>query len=190
MINVFSSTMTFGGLFTKMIPPKDIGYSVWAMPGGAAFDELSALIRRFAEIASTPAFLPHVTLLGNVHGDEDDLISRTQQIASELQPYEISYSHLGRSSEYYRCLFANVRKTASVAHAYEIARYHIRYSVCAEYGPHLSLMYGNPEERQKLNSADKVGIEEMPRFWVKSLHLFVTSGPVALWRPVKECGIG
>lgn len=161
------------------------GYSLWLMPEGEVYKRLNTLISRLSEEYSAPDFSPHVTLIGQVIGPEEEIISRTSELASFIEPYEIKLTGTGFLDEYFRCLFVRVEETAEVMGANSRAREVFGRYADPPYMPHLSLMYGDfpPETKREIISGidDDFNIS----FSVESIHLFSTSGGPGNWRRVK-----
>jgi len=165
---------------------KAKGYSIWLMPTGRVYYQLSELISQLSKKYSTPNFEPHVTLLGNLIGPGEDLISKTLKLVEQLKSFEIKLKKADYFDEYFKCLFIRAGKSKEVIKANNIAREIFNLNLDPEYMPHLSLMYGNlnPETKEEI-LADS-GKEFDISFEVKSIHLFSTTDAVKDWYRVKE----
>jgi len=47
------------------------------------------MVREFADKYLTPVFEPHVTFIGSVLGQEEDILSRTSRLAGLVEPLTI-----------------------------------------------------------------------------------------------------
>jgi len=166
---------------------KAEGYSIWLMPSGEIYDKLAEIISQLSKKYSTPNFEPHLTLLGNLIGPEEDLISKTSKIAKQLKPFEIKLKRADYLDEYFKCLFIRAGKTKEVVEANNITREIFNLKPDPEYIPHLSLMYGDLSSKTKEGILADLGKEFDISFEVKSIHLFSTTGEVKDWSKVKEC---
>ncbi|KAF4323318.1 hypothetical protein BBO99_00003324 [Phytophthora kernoviae] len=70
-----------------MEPSTDLvsGFSVWAVPEAATAQELSGIIKEYAERLQTPAFLPHMTVLSGAAEATDKLA----ELAASLHPLDV-----------------------------------------------------------------------------------------------------
>lgn len=79
-------------------------YSLWLMPTGAIYQEFSQLISQLAKKNSTVEFEPHITLIGNAETREEEMIMKTREVASLINPYSVKLLDIGYTDYYYRAL--------------------------------------------------------------------------------------
>ena len=165
---------------------KAKGYSIWLIPAGEVYQKLSEIISKLSEKYSAPNFEPHVTLIGDLLGVEEEIISKTSELANLLKPFEINLKKADYLDEYFKCLFIRAEKTKEIIEANNITRETFDQKSNPEYLPHLSLMYGNfsPEIKEKVLT--NLGKQFNISFEVKSVHLFSTTGEVKDWHKIKE----
>jgi 2'-5' RNA ligase len=156
-------------------------YSLWLMPSGEIYERLNSLISQLSRKYKTPVFEPHLTLLGGVLGSEADILSKTNQLTSVLQPYRIELSQVEYLAEYFRCLFIKAKETDEVMNANLEARKIFDRQNDTEYMPHLSLMYGDFPPRIKEEIIEEIGKEISVSFDVSLVHLFSTTGEPKDW---------
>jgi len=166
---------------------KAEGYSIWLMPKGEVYRKLAEIISQLSKKYSTPNFEPHFTLIGDLLGSEEEIISKTLKLAGQLKPFEIKLKKADYFDEYFKCLFIRAEKTKEIIKANNIAREIFNLNSDPEYMPHLSLMYGNLSSETKEKILADLGKEFNISFEVKSIHLFSTTGEVKAWSKVKEC---
>lgn len=163
-------------------------YSIWLMPSGKVYNKLAKIISQLSEKYSSPHFEPHITLLGLTIGAEEEVITKTFQLAKILQPFEITFNKVDYSDEYFRILFIRVKETKDIMEANLKAREIFNRQGDPKYIPHLSLMYGNfsPEIKEKI--IKDIGGKFNIRLRVKSIHLFKlkTKGDPKSWCKIKE----
>ncbi|MGA2784592.1 MAG: hypothetical protein ABSF09_07845, partial [Candidatus Bathyarchaeia archaeon] len=92
-------------------------FSLWLMPTGDAYQALANLIFDLSKEYSSPRFAPHVTLLGELHGSEEEIKSRTSRLSANLKPYAIDLTRIEYLDEYFRSLFIRVEETEQVMQA-------------------------------------------------------------------------
>ena len=165
---------------------KAKGYSIWLIPAGGVYQKLSEIISQLSEKYSAPNFEPHITLLGNLIGPEEDLISKTLKLTAQLKPFKINLKKADYLDEYFKCLFIRAEKTKELIRANNIAREAFNFKPDPEYMPHLSLMYGDLSSKTKEEILADLGKEFDLSFEVRSIHLFSTTGEVKDWYRIKE----
>ncbi len=156
-------------------------YSVWLQPSGEVRAELAGIISRLSREHSTPLFEPHVTLIGELEGQEQDLLSQTEQLARQLRPFVVQLGDVGCLDEFYRSMFIYVKKTEPVMTANAKARLVFRRESDAEYMPHLSLLYANMPQAIKETLVAQIGKTFRQTFSVDRLHLVSTYGDTKDW---------
>jgi len=166
-----------------MRPAK--GYSIWFMPSGEVYNRLADLISKLSNEYSTPKFEPHITLIGEVIGLEDEIIEKTSQLADLIKPYSIKLTAVDYLEDYFKCLFVRAEKTDELMKANSKARDIFNRQEDPEYTPHLSLMYGAFPAEVKREIIEKIGKELNLDFEVGSIHLFKTEGGAKDWHRLK-----
>ncbi len=161
-------------------------YSIWLKPTGEARAELAAIISRLSRAYSTLLFEPHVTLIGELTGQEEELVARTRQLAGRLYPFVVQFGELGGLDEFYRCLFVRLQETAPVMKANAQARQVFHRESDDPYMPHLSLLYGNLPPAVKEEIKAQIGPIVHRSFPVDRIHLVSTYGETKDWYPLGE----
>lgn len=164
-------------------------FSLWLMPDGEAFIRLAEEIDALAQRYKTPAFEPHVTLLGSVRRNSGDIVGDVRSLARQLRPMSIRIEHIESYEQYFRCLYLSVAKSRRIQEA--------RRRACAlfdrdePYRPHLSLMYGEigKDVIRTLKREIGAGFRGM-RFMVRQIGLYKTQGAVESWRPAGKFVLG
>lgn len=159
------------------------GYSIWMIPRNSAYSTLSSIISKISNDYKTPDFKPHITLIGELKGDEKDLISKTEELASQMSPFTILPLRVNLHNQYFRSLYLKIRETKELTQANQKAQE--IFGKTENFFPHLSLMYGDIPTIKKLDiisNLEKISIE-IP---VKSLHLYSTKGTIKDWHEIKE----
>ncbi len=165
---------------------KAIGLSLWLQPSGELYTELSTTISQLSKQYATPVFPPHVTLLGDLIGDEKEIISQAQQLASRLRPFQVTLTTVDYLDVYFRCLFLRAEETPALLQANRAARSIFHREQDPKFMPHLSLLYGNFAVETKKQMIESIGQDFNKTFSVNSLHLLSTNGEPKDWYEVKE----
>jgi 2'-5' RNA ligase len=117
-------------------------FNIFLIPCGMVYERLATTIADLSKAYHAPNFVPHVTLLGNLYGSEDEITLQALSVARQLKPFNIQLTHPDYQEGYSRCLFLRVRITPAILKAHALAkRAFFRHEV-PRYMPHLSLLYG------------------------------------------------
>ncbi len=117
-------------------------YHLWLKPSGSAYTLLATTIAELARTYDGPLFEPHVTLLSNLPGAEEEVAARAAQLANSLEPFEIQLGGPGYKDQYFQCLFLQVAQAPGIMEAHQHARRtFLKHE--AYFMPHLSVLYGN-----------------------------------------------
>lgn len=162
------------------------GYSIWMMPSGQVYDGCSGLISKLSGEHQSPKFEPHVTLIGELEGIQEDVLRKTSDLAKLIKPFKIELEGLDSFDDYFRCLFIKAKETPELIDANSKAREKFSKGINLTYAPHLSLIYGNLSKDMKDKiiedlKKEKEGKEPAYTFDVDKLHLFSTSGEPDKW---------
>ena len=102
--------------------------------------------------------------------------------AEALAPLEIRLGPWGHERVWTRWLFRYVEPTAAVMEAHAAACR--QFSCRRPYTPHMSFLYG------ELDPPPSIGMPVPERFMADTLHVVLTDGPVAAWRPLAAVALG
>ena len=161
----------------------DNHYSLWLMPEGKDKEKLQIMIRELSDKYTTPVFPPHITLIGGINLDKEDVVEKTRQLSERLCPYRIELTKPGYLNQYFRCVFSLVNKTREVMHANKVAQE--VFDIEEDYIPHLSLLYGDFPEKTKKKIIS--GIEEIRlSFIANTIYIYKTGKEVNKWHTVSE----
>lgn len=171
-------------------PGKAAGISLWLMPEGEPRDRLAALIASLAARLSTPAFVPHVTLLAAVEGSPaEDVLATARALSASLRPLAVYLEGVEDRDEYFRCLFARAVVDAPLHAAHAAAARAFRRQPDPAFFPHLSLVYGElPAEDKRLLALELAG-SVVTSFEADRLHVWRTQGTVSDWRELGVFGL-
>ncbi len=164
--------------------PAGNKYSLLLIPGGDAFDRLTAIIRRLSARHGGPDFPPHVTLLGGRGGSLEKLVAKAARVAATMHPLALQLVEIGFLDEYFRCLFAHVALTGPLRKAHDVALEAFDAQNEPAFMPHLSLLYGDYPQSLKEKIVAEIGPRLDFHFKVRVLHLWLAHGHPRHWRRV------
>jgi len=166
--------MTFLSVLKGLWGRVGVSYHLWVKPSGEAYTRLAVLIQDLAKEIKGPVFEPHVTLLGNVTGEEQALIGQTKKLATALEPFQITLGAPDYRETYFQCLFLHAVEMDALLHAHTLAREVFTHEPLASYMPHLSLVYGAYPVELKRKAIDGLP-EDLPgSFGINAVSLIRT----------------
>ena len=170
-------------VYNPFMEMESKGYSLWLMPKGDTFRKYQEIIRSLADVNGAPRFQPHITLLGETQLPEEEVIRRTEQLASVQPPIQIRLGQIGFEEYHFRALFVRVEKASPLVSLHERAKEIFGMNL-PPFMPHLSLLYGKYFNLVKRKIIDELGPLE-DKFDVNSVHI-VKGGLVEEWKVVRE----
>ena len=164
-----------------------VTYHLWVKPSGAVRDSLVQTIRELADELGGPVFEPHVTLLTNLIGTEEEHVQRSRSATQQLRPFKIILSEPSYRPQYFQSLFICVEQTPSLMDAHTLAR-RVFEKPAEIYMPHLSLAYGLYAESLKRNIIRDLPSDLRTSFDVTALLLIrAESNDPKDWYEITSC---
>jgi len=160
-------------------------YSLWIIPPSDIYDKLKDIILRLSSKYSTPKFEPHITLIGGLSGNEEEILAKVSGLSALLRPFSIKLSKVEYLDEYYRCLFLRTEETDDLLNAHALAGKILNRIRDERYMPHLSLMYGKLPSKIKKEIKQEIGNLDIT-FEVNSIYIISTDGEPESWQRIKE----
>ena len=167
-----------------------IGHSLWMCPKGYSNQVYSDIILDVAQELGTFQFIPHITLVAAMLTGEEDVVKRARYLASQLSPYQFELDEISYRNAYFQCIYAKMKLTPDVIAANNLARQIFQERLSdPPYMPHLSLVYGDLSESDKINIVIPKIIAELDRhdssetqfLPVDSIQVWSTQGDVKEW---------
>lgn len=156
---------------------KTKGYSIWLVPGDENYKLLFDLIVSLSKKYPSPGFEPHITLIGGIDLPEGKAVVKTYKIASQLKQFSITLDQIGYQNFYFRSLYLQGKVSSQKVFGVKDT---------SPYFPHLSLLYGNISEFEKLKIISGLAKKiRLPlKIKIKELCLYKTQGKVQDWYSV------
>ena len=152
------------------------------MPEGKTYEKFSSLIAKLADKYKGPVFSPHVTLIGDIR--DDNVFYKAERLSKHMKPFTIKLTKATYVNDYYRCIIVMAEQTGYILNPAWKARDIFANYNKRKYIPHLSLFYGNLDEKKKkeiVNSLENVNSE----FLVDKIHLVDATGKPENWNVIK-----
>jgi len=151
-------------------------YFLWLEPTGKTHELLATIIAHLSRAHSGPLFDPHVTLLGDIVGQEGNLIHKTEKLAHALSPFDLTLTVPAFQDQYFRCVFMRVEETSTLLDAHTLSRKVFHKEDAISYLPHLSLLYGSYPRSLKEQIIGTVPTSLSVQFTVSAVTLFRVEG--------------
>ncbi len=149
---------------------------MWIAPSGKVHDDLKGLILNLSRRYGTVDFEPHVTLIGGLEGNEQELAAKSEELA-RTAPFRVRLlPNPEHSDEYFKCVFLRCEKTPELAELNRMAVSLFGRADGPEFAPHLSLVYGRlgPTAREEIVRELAPGFAVPVEFTVSGLHFMLT----------------
>ncbi len=166
---------------------KTEGYHLFLEPKGEVRERLGTVIATLAAEYGGPVFVPHVTLLATIpEASEEELIAKTKELARTLTPFTCTLGGFGAQDSFFRALYMRVSSMTEVSSRHSQASTVFDMQPQDEYLPHLSLLYGNYANDQKLQTIESLQYLNDTSFEVESVQLYSTPGDTSTWKLIGE----
>ena len=136
---------------------KNVRYSIWAIFNDEQQRQLENLKKKTNDILKGPYFPIHMTLTGELLGEEKELIKKIKSILNKLDKFSIEIDNYGYKNAYFQALYIRVIKNTKLVSQKKIIDNAFNRQTNFFY-PHISLYYG-----RKNNSIKKKIISNLPK---------------------------
>lgn len=163
-------------------------YSVWLMPEKKSeeLEKLQSLISEYSREYGTPDFVPHVTLVGGLKISESRVMTEVSKLADKFESLKINFRGSHFSTTRHQCNYLLVEPEVNLLsmHKKIIERLGLEEDM---YVPHLSLVYGDLELRDRTVLDEKIEDRKLPGgFTCSRIVVYGTSGDEDDWSLKKE----
>lgn len=178
-----------------LVPGYVESYSLWMMPD--ATSEQNIVLQREIDTSSalykTPRFPAHVTLLPDIKMASDEVLERTRNLVKVWwqdehlkEGWKATFQKVKRGSSYFQCVYILLEMDPTVMRAATIAREVFKMeSVLGPYMPHLSLVYADMTDEEKVNAVQDIELRllgsDQAKKKLKLEGLGFASGKVSVW---------
>lgn len=164
--------------------PTPFPFALWLRPDNKQYPGLKAHIDNLSLCHGTQAFEPHVTLCsGTSQEDLSILINRLDRLAAGLHPFSFRVRGLGGRDDYFRFLYLELEADEDPGLLYRATSL-FPGTHPPPIGPHLSLMYAEPDSGIARDGALAAMVDQVPeRLRIEALQLVVPSH--GQWRDIE-----
>lgn len=164
--------------------PSVKGHSIWLVPSQPEFDQYHKSIGDLARSASSPAFTPHITLLGQIPGDVTWIKAQTEELFSDVHRFKLSLTHVGMFDTHYRSIILHVKGSPRLEELYTQSLQLYSQGKSEPFVPHLSLLYSDLLESEKIALMKPLTLELPQIVSINEAVLMETRGGPQDWREV------
>lgn len=161
-------------------------YSLWLVPDSAAERQFAEAIDYLSERFPGPRFAPHVTLLSSLSGQEEDLATRTGELANELNSFNVTTTGLAMEPYYFRNFYLKLESSANFLLAYQRANQAFRKKAGSDFSPHVSLHYGTSSRDEKIGMGKEIHTQLPGKLGIDRLYLVQITLAVPNWRIISR----
>ncbi len=161
-------------------------FSLWIKPENSYYDLFSSLIGEISQKVSSFTFEPHITILSNVKGEEEDFFTKCREIANNNHCFTLNLNEIGYSDDFFRSLYLNVEKNDSIINLFNFSAKKMGYKETANYFPHLSLFYGTLQKNKKIKMIESMKINKKTELHISKLFLYDTTQIPSKWKFIES----
>lgn len=126
-------------------PPLPAQYSVWLLPSAEHEDRLIEAVARLSALLAGPAFMPHVTIQGDLALPKERLATAVGMLARRTPVQRWRVDGVQTTPHFFRCLYLRFATDPAFAAMQAAAQHCSRTRSGLSPYPHLSLAYGEPQ---------------------------------------------
>ncbi|MCR4416904.1 MAG: hypothetical protein NUV92_04075 [Ignavibacteria bacterium] len=166
--------------------PEAKGYSIWLLFEKDVEELLQSLINQLSFVTNSPTFIPHLTLISGLTGNEENLFEQFEIFSSKVNSFFVSSKKVDISDSFYRSLFIEIEKNDELGKIYDYASSIFKVKNNYEkFFPHISLLYSFEKDEAKKNLIDKY-LENLPAaLLINRIGICRTEGKPSEWTLLK-----
>jgi 2'-5' RNA ligase len=165
---------------------------LWLLPEAAVEERLTRCVAELASRQGTPPFSAHVTLLAGIPAARDEVLVGARELARQLMPIPLKTKGFGGEDDYFRSFFLSLELSPRLREARRLCGSLLDAGHDQPFEPHLSLVYGRLEDREKAGLADE--LRDLGRLLdatsADRIGVVVTEGPVSAWIRIATLPLG
>jgi 2'-5' RNA ligase len=161
-------------------------YSLWLVPDTADERQFAEAIDYLSERFSGPRFAPHITLLSGLHGQVEDLATKTSGLASELKSFSAKATGLAMEPYYFRDFYLKLESSADLVLAYQRTNQTFSRSTDGDFRPHISLHYGTSSREERIDMGKEIHSQLPGNITIDKLYLVHITLAVPNWRIISR----
>lgn len=177
----------FAFLIKKYKREKNVseGYSLWLISEPVTTKALHQVVQSLAQTFDSPVFQPHVTLLGGMTQADPEALNQL----SSLTQFTVNAKAVKSGDAFWQALYLPVIKNKEMLAARRLAKKAFGIVTNQKFEPHLSLLYANLPEDQKLAAAKEVISTSPTQLKFTQISLVKTTGRTEEFKTLKTINL-
>ncbi|MCF7809145.1 MAG: hypothetical protein K9M49_06125 [Candidatus Marinimicrobia bacterium] len=165
---------------------KAKGYSIWLLPDDKSTHLLQGTIDTLSARFHSPVFQPHITLLGQLEGDQLSIMGSFNMLCKGVHPFMLGVRGIAYQNVFFRSMFCELSETGELMALNQLARERYGRETDKAYFPHLSLLYSHKSEAEKQTAVKSLKPQYPDLMTIASFALVKTQGEVGDWELLKR----
>ncbi|XP_004504260.1 cyclic phosphodiesterase-like [Cicer arietinum] len=169
-------------------------YSVWAIPPEDVCSRITKLMTALGSEFNGPQFEPHMTVVGAIELTADDAINKLRSACEGVKAFQVTVDRVATGTFFYQCVYLLLHPTDQIVETNAHCCRHFGYRNSTLYMPHLSLLYGDLTDEEKLKAQERANILDDSlsglSFQISKLALYKTDTEdktLKSWEKIAEC---
>ncbi len=159
-------------------------YAIWLTFQKNDENLLQDIISRLSKKYGSDSFKPHISIYGLVNIELDKILKICQNIAMEFQPFNVQFSNISYSDDFWKTLFVNLKPSTITSEIYSNFAAKVKKNENYVFEPHISLIYKKMSIEQK--KAISKTIELKKQFKINSISILHYSDNIENWAIVNK----
>jgi 2'-5' RNA ligase len=152
--------------------------------------KLFALIKELSASYGGPVFMPHLTILSSVRGEEKEIHIKTKELAGSINPIKAELGEISYSTTHFQNIFVRVKANPEIMNAHLLAREIFGLvDKNAFYMPHISLLYGDQDMQQRQIIANSLNFKIEPEYLINKIMLVPYADSPTSWQSELEINL-
>jgi len=134
-------------------------FGLFLVPAASQYGKYTKIINSLSKKYGTLNFDAHVTIIGTIEAEEEELVAKVKRITKGFKKMEVEILGINFTNTFYKCVFAQIKMSPQLLTLYKELETNLQYSNKSAYFPHMSLIYGDfsPEEKSNIAGQVKLG---------------------------------
>lgn len=161
-------------------------FSLWIVPPPNFAKPLEEIIFRLSKEHNSSSFSAHMTLIGDISGDEKTIFERTKELASSTDQFPLILGEISFSTTFFQSVFVRVESSGALMDLNLKAKeiFGVDNNV---FMPHISLLYGDHPMSTREQIASELELPSDLSFNAEKLTIIPTPTMIPKdWKSIAE----
>ncbi len=159
-------------------------YAIWLTFQKDDENLLQDIINRLSKKYGSHPFKPHISVYGLTNIELDKISKICQNIAIKFQPFNVQFSNISYSDDFWKTLFVNIIPNAVMSEIYDNFTEKIKKIENYVFEPHISLIYKKMSIEQKKEISKTIELKK--QFKINSISILHYSDNLENWTIVNK----